>query len=130
MRNATQADAGDIAVLDAELFPANCFNERTIAREIGAGSALVAHDGGLLTGYVLVRWDWELADITRIGVRASYQRRGLGQRLLSRVVSTTQLDLVLCVEKSNSGAMKLYHEYDFKIVGQLNQHWVMRRSTL
>jgi ribosomal protein S18 acetylase RimI-like enzyme len=129
MRSAIKDDAAAIAALDMQLFPENCFNERTLAREVDAGAGLVIYEGGDLVGYILVRWDWEVMDITRIGVRLDRQSRGLGSKMLFSVISGTQLDTILCVDKSNRRALRLYQEHGFKIVSQLNKSWVMRRST-
>lgn len=129
MRDVTKDDAAAIAALDMELFPENCFNERTLEREIRAGGGQVVYDNGELVAYVLVRWDWEVMDIIRIGVRPSHQRQGLGTRMLFNVLSTSQLDAILCVEKGNDRALHLYREHGFSIIGQLNKSWVMRRFT-
>ena len=130
MRGATRDDAVAIAALDMELFPDNCFNERTIGLEITAGSGLVIYDGEELAAYTLVRWDWDLVDIIRIGVSPKYQGRGFGTRMLLTTLHATNLDVMLCVSKSNRRALDLYFEHGFKIVGQLTKSWVMRRSTL
>lgn len=130
MRGATRADAEAIAALDMELFPDNCFNERTIGLEIAAGSGLVIYDHEELAAYTLVRWDWDLVDIIRIGVRPKYQGRGLGTRLLLATMHSTNLDVMLCVDKANRRAQALYFGHGFNIIGQLTKSWVMRRSTL
>lgn len=127
MRDVSKADAPAIAALDMELFPENCFNERTLAREIGAGGGLAVYDDDLLVAYILVRWDWEIMDIIRIGVRPSHQGRGIGTRMLFNVLSTTHMDSILTVDKLNKRALRLYTEHGFKIIGQLSRSWVMRR---
>lgn len=128
MRNVTKADAAAIAALDMELFPDRCLNETTLAREIGAGGGLVLYEADELIAYVLVRWDWEVMDVIRIGVRPSRQGFGLGTRLLLNVLSTSHMDAILCVDKLNKRALKLYREHGFSIVGQLARSWVMRRK--
>jgi ribosomal protein S18 acetylase RimI-like enzyme len=129
MRGAIRSDAAAIAALDMELFPDNCFNEHTIIREISAGSGLVIYDGDTLAAYTLVRWDWDVVDIIRIGVRPSYQARGFGTKMLMTTLNATRLDVMLCVDKLNQRALTLYLSHGFKIIGQLAKSWVMLRST-
>jgi ribosomal protein S18 acetylase RimI-like enzyme len=129
MRGVRQNDAVAIADLDMELFPDNCFNETTIRREIAAGGGLVIYDGDTLAAYTLVRWDWEVMDIIRLGVRPSYQGQGFGRKMLSSILNSTQLDAILCVSKTNRRALRLYDGHGFRIIGQLAQNWVMRRAT-
>ena len=130
MKSVTQADAVAIAELDMELFPDNSLNERTLAREIAAGGGVVTYDKEQLVGYLLARWDWEIMDITRFGVRPSHQGKGLGTRMLFDVVNSTGLDIILCVRKTNSQAIRLYQQHNFRVIGQLQESWLMRRPTL
>lgn len=129
MREATTSHAADIAALDMELFPENCFNERTITKELLSGNGFVAYRNEELAGYILFRWDWELLDITRLGVKPTHQETGIGAQLLDKVLSTTRMDVMLCVSKTNTKAIKLYQSRNFKIAGQLKNSWVMRRTT-
>jgi len=111
------------------LFPDNSFNERTVSNEIAAGGGMVIYDGDELVGYLLARWDREIMDITRFGVKVSHQGRGLGNRMLFDVINSTGLDIILCVKKTNSRAIRLYLHHHFKIMGQLTNSWLMRRTT-
>lgn len=127
MQSVTKSDATAIAELEIELFPENSFNERTIAREIAAGGGLVVYEGELLVAYLLVRWDWEIMDITRVGVRASHQGQGIGKKLIVTTISNSSLDPILCVHKDNKPARHLYQSLGFNIIGQLKHSWVMRK---
>lgn len=127
MQSVTKSDAAAIAELEMELFPDNSFNERTIAREIAAGGGLVVYDEQQLVAYLLARWDWEIMDIIRVGVRPSHQGQGIGKRLIVTTISNSSLDTILCVHKDNTHARHLYQSLGFEIIGQLNFSWVMRR---
>lgn len=129
MQSVTKEDALAIAALDMELFPDNCFNERTLGREIDAGGGVVVYEKNKLVGYLLARWDWEIIDIIRFGVPPSHQGRGLGTRMLFDTIGSSKLDVVLCVNKANGKAIRLYLLHKFRIIGQVNRSWVMRRST-
>ena len=116
-----------IAELDMELFPDNCFNERTLKHEIGGGVVMCA--GDRLLGYLLVRWDGEVMDIIRFGVRVIHQGRGLGTRMLHDTLRCSDMDVMLCVDKQNKKAIRFYQLHNFNIIGQLNNSWVMCRTT-
>ena len=130
MRQATAEDADDIARLDMQLFPDNCFNERTVGNELEAGISWVIHKGGELIGYALVRPDGDIVDLIRIGVSPDHQRKGWGLKLL-KLVSGCNLrsKVMLTVRKDNHGAIKLYLWAGFKIIGHLEAYekksWVM-----
>lgn len=129
MRAATKTDARAMAALDMQLFPNNCFGAWTLTQELQAGAGLVIYNSGQLIGYALIRWDHECVDITRLGVHPDYQNRGYGTELLRGALSQYYLPAILCVEKENERALKLYLQHGFEIVGQLCQSWVMKRPT-
>jgi len=127
MRSVTREDVPAIAELEMELFPGNCFNERTLSREIDAGGGVVIYDGSELIAYLLARWDWSILDITRVGVRAEHQGSGLGTKMLLDTMNSSHMDVILCAAKDNIVAVRLYHQLGFKIIGQLWRSWVMIR---
>lgn len=131
MRTVLQSDVAAIAELDAELFPDNCMNESTVLRELQLGSGNVVYDGNELVAYSLIRWDWELIDITRIGVKSTHRGRGLATRMLGNILGSAHLDVMLCVNKDNHAAIRLYMSHGFEIVAQFLASWVMvmRRVT-
>ena len=134
MRRATAEDALEIAELENLIFPDNSFNETTLAMEIEAGICWVYQTGGHIQGYLLAKYDGKLLDILRLGVHPKYQDRGVGTRLLEASLRETG-SLMLTVKKDNQKAMKLYHRYGFRIVGELAGEygdgpdgWVMKRG--
>lgn len=131
MSPATSSDALAIAELELQLFPDNCMNEHTIAKEIQAGIGLVIYVEEELVAYALVRCDLDagILDIIRLGVVPEYQGQGLGSRLLTEVISSSTLTTVLTVRKSNARALHVYKKHGFLITGEINKdNWVMTRS--
>lgn len=129
MRPVTVADADELAQLDMELFPDNCFNERTLAIEIERGYGWVIEGEGELAAYVLAVPDPVVMDVLRLGVRPAYRRRGYATQLLCAVLdlcATAGLGTILNVAYENETALRLYQKLGFKIAGQM-QHdaWLM-----
>lgn len=129
MQVATREDADDIARLDMQLFPEDCFNERTIANELAADLSWVVREDDELAGYAIVRPDGDVVDLLRLGVRPKYRRQGWGWGLLKLVSATCRRPVMLTVRKNNRVAIRLYLRARFEIVGQLEaygeQSWVM-----
>jgi ribosomal protein S18 acetylase RimI-like enzyme len=86
-------------------------------------------DENVVVGYVLLRYDDDLVDITRLGVHPEMQGKGLGGRLLRKALEE-KATIILTVRKNNLAAMKLYFKHGFEIVAHLHAAgaWVMRRA--
>jgi len=125
MRRATTKDADSIAALDALLFPNRCFNEKTVADQLEEDRSWVIFAKYDILGYVIVVEDG-VADLLRIGVHPEVQGEGLGTAMLEAVIEENG-DLMLCVDKTNEGALKLYLKHGFEIVGEINKSWAMVR---
>lgn len=131
MRYVTVHDADELAELEKQLFPKNCINEHTLAKEIELGSGWVIEQdaSGSIVGYMLCRGDDYLLDIMRLGIATHYQGRGFGSELLRHGVKQAE-HVMLTVATENTNALRLYHRHGFEIVGRLlgNAGWVMRRT--
>ena len=126
MRPVTVEDSDELSLLEMDLFPDNCLNEYTLAREIDLGMGFVVTDNHKIVAYMLLRGDGYLMDIMRLGVLESYQGQGLGTRLL-RVGMQMAEQTMLTVEAKNERALRLYSRHGFQIVGRLlgDAAWVM-----
>jgi ribosomal protein S18 acetylase RimI-like enzyme len=122
----TSSSADELAELDALLFPDNCFNETTLAREIELGFCLVEWIHRTIVAYALVRRG-EIYDLLRLGVHPEYQGHGIGSDLLHRIQDMGQ-PVMLTVRDGNTGALRLYLRNGFRVIGRLhNGHgWVLR----
>jgi len=120
-----------ISDLEALLFP-NSMGERMVRQELYLGKGWIKErfcEEGSLAGYVLIRFDEDLLDITRLGVHPEESGKGLGSRLLERALEEGDT-VILTVQKDNARAMRLYARHGFEIVAHLHsaRAWVMRRS--
>lgn len=126
IRPACPLDIDALFILENELFP-NSMNERMLHHELIRGRGWVWGDP--IDGYILVRMDGDLIDITRLGVRTTASGQGIGRKLLEVALEGVP-DALLTVQKNNLRAMTLYKRAGFEIVGHLSSAnaWVMRRQ--
>ena len=124
MRKALLEDVDELAALERELFPDNCFNERTLNNELKLSKCWVEERDGKLIGYVLVRIEDDMADILRLGVLPGYHKQGVATRLLTRALQETP-GVMLTVRKENDPALSLYFSFGFQIIGETEGSWVM-----
>lgn len=125
MRTVTVHDADELAELEMKLFPENCLNEHTLAKEIAAGSGWCFSEAGDIVAFVLCRGSDYLIDIMRLGVLPAYRRRGLASQLLVQAMGQASYAM-LTVLPGNEDALRLYHRHGFEIVGRLQpEGWVM-----
>lgn len=125
IRPAGVNDIDAIISLEAALFD-NPMSERMLHHELTRGRGWIY---GEYLGYVLVRFDSGLLDITRLGVRPDRQGRGIGKTLLDRALLGVP-DALLTVKKDNVVALKLYAKYGFRVVAHLSSAgaFVLRRT--
>lgn len=127
MRPVTVDDADELAELEMQLFPDNCLNEHSLAREIDLGFGWVICEERRIVGYALCRGNRYLTDLIRLGVVKTHQREGRANRMLNAVVNCAQ-HVMLTVQPDNDNALRLYRRHDFEIVGRLKEGaWVMGR---
>ncbi len=132
LRQALERDIPGILRLEGMLF-SNSMNEEMIALElqVGQGFVLEAVTEYPVLGYVLVRDDGDLLDITRLAVDPTQQRSGVGTALLRHVLSMNRTT-VLTVKKNNHRALGLYVKHGFVITGHFIEEraWAMRRDVV
>lgn len=116
----------EIEELENLLFD-NAFNATTLLYELNSGASCWVIGSERVEGYVLFREEAGLIDILRVGVHPSYQRRGLGNKLME-VPMKKSARCMLSVRKVNDGALRLYRRLGFSITGDLGNSWVMTTS--
>jgi ribosomal protein S18 acetylase RimI-like enzyme len=130
LRQALDRDIPGILRLEGMLF-SNSMSEEMIVRElqVGQGFVLEAATENPVLGYILVRDDGYLLDITRLAVDPQQQRSGVGTELLRHVLAKNRTT-VLTVKKSNHRAFQLYTKHGFVITGHFIEEraWAMRRD--
>ena len=127
MRHALPEDMEELAELEAELFPDNCFNSYTLRHELKFSRCWVVEAEHKLAAYILARVDGDLVDIIRVGVREEHRRQGLAYRLMMKALSLAP-KAALMVVKTNRPALRLYQDLGFKISGDLRGSWLMVRG--
>ncbi len=119
-----EADVPEIQQIEQEIFtapwPRNAYynelrhNRRATYLVLRAPGMIVAYGGIWQVGFE--------AHVTTVGVRASEQRKGYGRAifaaLVERALSLGCHWVTLEVRPSNTGAIQLYEEFGFKIVGR------------
>jgi ribosomal protein S18 acetylase RimI-like enzyme len=108
-------DIQAILHLEEELFD-NAMSEKMMHHELTRGRGWVY--GNPIEGYILLRFDSGLTDITRIGVAPDSQKKGIGKALLEHALQG-QPDALLTVKKDNETAIKLYRRFGFQVVAHL-----------
>ena len=122
IRRAVAGDAAGIAELENEVFP-DGWDERAVSDCICVSGAMcfVAERDGRIIAYILGRLIAPEAELYRIAVRPSEQRRGVGYRLLDYAVKTSLglglEQLFLEVRSENIPAISLYRSFGFKKIG-------------
>jgi ribosomal protein S18 acetylase RimI-like enzyme len=134
IHRAVEANALELLQLEAQFFD-NALTEDGIVRELQAGEGFVWRQfddpTAPILGYILVRDDGHLLDITRLGVVAEARCLGIGTALLKKVLDRGRTT-VLTVRKDNTNALKLYKAHGFTVVGHFVHEgiraWVLRRD--
>lgn len=93
-------------------FPGECKEIHIIEAENAIAGFIILQTTGTFSGY-----------IQTICVDEAYRGRGLGKMLLkyseARILKYSP-NVFICVSSFNKGAIKLYYEFGFKLVGELD----------
>jgi ribosomal-protein-alanine N-acetyltransferase len=116
-------DIGELAGLEAELFPHDAWSEPTWWAELAGRPRrdyVVDEDGQGIAGYAGLDLAGEVADVMTIAVAPRAQGRGLGRRLLDHLVERARADgaqwLLLEVRDDNAPARRLYEHAGFEVL--------------
>jgi [ribosomal protein S18]-alanine N-acetyltransferase len=122
VRPATVDDAPAVARLEAELFGADAWSPDGVRSELSAEHriAVVAEVDGAVAGYVVVMDVGDTVDLLRIGVHASYRRRGLARELLAAVAADRML---LEVGAGNEAALAFYAAEGFVEIDRRRRYY-------
>lgn len=110
-----------------ELFYENWLSDGSLLREL-ACPAICLVEGDPIQAYVLARVTDDLVDVVRLGVLPESQGRGTGRSLLRALLILADRPLMLTVKKNNTRALRLYQNYNFEIIGELQDAWLMVRG--
>ena len=97
-----------------------------IYNQIGYG--IVYEDNDTVLGYGCMWLMYDEAHITNIAVKESERRKGIGKSLLKALIDKAKsLDYeraLLEVRTSNTGAIKLYESFGFKIIHTMKKYYI------
>jgi len=125
LRDATWRDIPELARLDRELFGGDAWSEPTWWAELAARPRrdYVVTVGGtpaVVAGYAGLDLVGSVADVMTLGVALEWQRRGLGDRLVTELVGRARArgaeSLMLEVRARNAEAIALYERHGFSQV--------------
>ena len=127
-RRAGPERAGEIAALHRSLFDPS-WDAVAVARLLSqpASLALVVEADGAIAGFVLAQIAADQADILSLGVAASWQRAGLGSRLVTELGCALKASgvrkLYLEVASDNTAAFACYQTLGFTQVGVRRRYY-------
>jgi ribosomal-protein-alanine N-acetyltransferase len=116
IRGATEADLAAVAVLEAELFGPDCWDEGALHAELdGPGRRFVVAEADGIIGYAVSRSIGDVVDLQRVGVSPSQQRAGIATALLEDLLAHPgDADrMMLEVSAANAAAIAFYHRRGF-----------------
>jgi ribosomal-protein-alanine N-acetyltransferase len=137
LRLARGADAFDIAALSRDLIEAGLGWSWTPARVLGSiesaeTTVLVAVIRGKLVGFAIMHFGSDEAHLNLLAVSRSYQRNGLGRRLVewleaSCLVAGTPI-VYLQVRANNRRAQKFYEKRGYRKIAHVPAYYSGRES--
>ena len=140
---ATVDDLDAIAALEARTFGLDAWSPRSVEAEFDAigqtREIVVARTDGRVSGYAILMYAGDTAEITRLAVEGDLRRRGVGtallQELLDRAARHRLSQLLLEVAAENTPALALYAVSGFAEIDRRRGYYadgsdavVMRRA--
>lgn len=131
-RPATAADVAALAALENALFAGDAWSPALVADAVAEShyGVLVALDGGedgRLIGYATTAVAGDIADLLRIGVATTDQRRGVARQLLDQVVRDARIRgadrMLLEVSSANTGARSFYDSAGFARIDRRKRYY-------
>jgi ribosomal protein S18 acetylase RimI-like enzyme len=126
IRPATEADLAVLAVLEAELFGLDAWDEVALRTELdGPGRRFVVAGGDEAIGYAVSRSIGDVVDLQRIGVSPSRQRAGVATALLDDLLANPgDADrMMLEVSAANGAALAFYLRHGFVVIADRPRYY-------
>ncbi len=123
-----KADFADCAMMMAKTDPwitlGMNYEQCLLAFEGQFKEIYVIEEENLKAGFVIIQTCGTFSGyIQTICIDAGFRGRGLGKKLLlfceDRILKFSP-NVFICVSSFNKGAIKLYHDFGFKLIGELN----------
>ena len=130
VREASTADLDAVVAIDHAAFEtAWWYGETTFFRaQRGAIHFCVAEQNAQPVGYAFAHMNRSQAHITRIAVRPSHQRQGIGTLMLADLIEHTRAQgaefITLNTQTHNENSLKLYRHFGFEPMGRAVTTWI------
>ncbi len=129
----SRADINRIYKIEKEVFKDNAFTKSLLNNLVNKSLYFLKIVKGLLgkiLGFIIIIKDRaDRANLVNLLIFPDYQRKGLGELLLSNVIKLIKLHhpeigkIVLNVKNSNQRAIKLYQKFGFQIKNELENYY-------
>lgn len=122
-RPGTAADIEALAALESALFDHDVWSPALLAQALDGAHysvlvAVIGDENGTVVGYAITTVAGDVADLLRIGVHPSGQRRGIARKLLDHMVRDARVRgadrMLLEVSSANTGARAFYATAGFE----------------
>lgn len=118
----------EIAAIEQRTFPDYPLSYGDLITHLGKGArGWIIKSGGKIIAYVLVTIGNHQAHLLKLGVTPEHRGKGLGKKLLERVVGLARQsgarELVLEVAESNAAAIRFYANREMKEQGRLPDYY-------
>lgn len=128
IRKTTPKDAPILAEMEKEIFP-DPWSEKDIRSLVSTEGAMcyTAVSDEEISAYILGRIIAPEGEIYRIATKEEYRRRGIGARLIERLMREEEKEgletLFLEVRESNLPALSLYNSLGFEVIGKRKNYY-------
>ncbi|MFZ9309289.1 MAG: ribosomal protein S18-alanine N-acetyltransferase [Candidatus Nanopelagicales bacterium] len=125
MRDATKLDIPSLLSIENVLFQDEAWSREVFESEFAllgtTRTYRVIEENNEIVAYFGLAIVDDTADITTIAVRADFQGRGIGRKLMQEILdiaaSRNLRKIMLEVKPENLAAISLYQKYDFEVIG-------------
>lgn len=127
LREATGADVGAVATLDALLFGPDAWSEQQVSEELTGAGRQSWVLGEPVIGYAVTLHVGDVVDLQRIAVHPDHRRRGFAHALLAEAVASaraTRADrMLLEVSAANTAALAFYAAEGFVEIDRRRRYY-------
>lgn len=131
-------DLGALLELDRDAFTADAWSEATLRSELAGAPdtrfVVVAEERGVAVGYGVLMVVAATADVQRVAVTPSLQRRGVGRTLLTAMLAEAERRgcgaVLLEVASDNAAARALYADAGLEVIHRRRGYYAPGRDAV
>ena len=138
MRDATTLDIPTLLSIENALFQDEAWSKEVFESEFAllgtTRTYRVVEENKEIVAYLGLAIVDDTADITTIAVRADFQGRGLGRKLMQEILDIAAArnlrKIMLEVKPENLAAISLYQKFDFEVIGLRRNYYGPSKDAL